>query len=194
MRTLYCEAGDAGETPMCARHRSPDLRWRANGRSSRKSASRVTCGVRLGSKRAREPRGGSGGSTSKAGRFAATSIDPAHCSRWRLLSPSSRPIISRGICLVLLVAADKLEPIIEPGKRRLEPGMDEIARLDHHDAGKAPIRVAIVQPEQGHRAGVELGRASRDGAAASCLCPTSRGPPIGFSEETALSQLEALII
>ena len=41
---------------------------------------------------------------------------------------------------------------------------------------------------------VELGRASRDGAAASCLCPTSRGPPIGFSEETALSQLEALII
>jgi hypothetical protein len=65
---------------------------------------------------------------------------PAQHVRWDL----------KRALLIKLVARRKFKPIIEPVYRCCHEGADERRRLDNHGAGKATVRMTIVQPKERH--------------------------------------------
>jgi hypothetical protein len=52
--------------------------------------------------------------------------------------------------LVKLVSGRKLEPSVGTGQRSFETSMEKAVGFDDDHAGRATIRMAIGQPEEGH--------------------------------------------
>src|SRR6266446_6233854 len=78
---------------------------------------------------------------------------PAQHVRWDL----------KRALLIKLVAGRKFKPIIEPVHRCRHAGADERRRLDNHSAGKATVRMTIVQPKERHILKIRPGLAGREG-------------------------------